>query len=172
VGRPISLLLVLLAALTACGYSLVRYGGGLGEIRSVAVVTLANASNEPNAGVIVSDALRREFLRRGAVDVIDDPGAADLVVRGEVERVASDGRSFSSVDLALEFELTLEVDLHFDLADGSTASVGGRSQRESERYLASADLEATRKNRREALHRVASIVAGRVYDSLYLELAP
>ena len=92
-------------------------------------------------------------------------------MRGEVEEVASSGRSFSSVDIALEFELTLEVDLQFELSDGSTASVGGRSQRESERYLASADLEATRKNRREALHRIASIVAGRVYDSLYLELA-
>ena len=170
-GRPTALLLVSLAALAACGYSVVRYGGGLGEVRSVAVVTLANASDEPNAGVIVSDALRREFLRRGAVDVVDDPTAADLVVRGEVEEVASSGRSFSSVDIALEFELTLEVDLQFELSDGSTASVGGRSQRESERYLASADLEATRKNRREALHRSASIVAGRVYDSLYLELA-
>ena len=35
--------------------------------------------------------------------------------------------------------------------------------RESERYVASADAEATRKNRQEALRQLASVLAGRAY---------
>ena len=41
--------------------------------------------------------------------------------------------------------------------DGSDVALDSRVLGESERYLASADVEATRKNRREALHRVYTI---------------
>ena len=37
-------------------------------------------------------------------------------------------------------------------------------------YFASADLEATRKNRSEAIHRVAGLVAERVVDAVDLEV--
>ena len=39
-------------------------------------------------------------------------------------------------------------------------------------YLASADAEALRKNREEALRRLATVLAGRVYDALYESLVP
>ena len=41
----------------------------------------------------------------------------------------------------------------------------------TELYLASADLEAGRKNRREALRRVADVLAARVHDALGLHFA-
>ena len=41
---------------------------------------------------------------------------------------------------------------------------------DTERYLASADIEATRKNRDEAMRRMANVLAARAHDMLY-ELA-
>jgi hypothetical protein len=158
--------------LVACGYRMVRYGGGLGEVRSVAIRTFANDSYEPGVEYTVADALRREFLRRRGIRLIEDPGAADLVLSGRVEDVSVSGRSFSSVLLALEYQLTVDLELHATLRDGSDVPFDARALRDSERFLASADVEAQRKNREEAVRRVASVLAGRIYDGLAEALAP
>jgi hypothetical protein len=161
-----------IAALAAClalgcGYKLVRYGGSLGDVRSVSVRTPVNDSFEPGIEYVVADALRREFLRRGAVRLTDDPQQADLVLGGRVLPISTSGRGFSSVVLTLEYEITLALDLHAQRSDGSELGIDPQALRETERYLASADVEATRKNREEALHRLSSVLAGRVHDALY-----
>lgn len=163
-----ALLVVLCAWLVAgCGYAFVRYDGGLGEVRSVAVKTPRNDSYEPGVEFVVADALRREFLRRHGVRLVEDPAGADLVISGRVLPIRSSSRSFSSVILALEYELTLALELHATKADGSELAIDPRATSETERYLASADVEALQKNRQEALRQAAALLAGRVYDALY-----
>ena len=170
--RGVVAVLLAVLVLPACGYRLVRYGGSLGEVRSLAIRTLQNDSYEPGVEYVVSEALRREFLRRGAVRLIEDPDAADLVLSGSVEGVSSRGRAFSSVLLSLEFELTVDLELRATRRDGSEVPLDDAALRESERYLASADVEAQRKNREEALRRVSSLLAGRVHEALAEALAP
>ena len=68
--------LLLGAVVLGCGYAPVRYGGGFGEVRSVAVATLRNDTHEAGAEYLVSDALRREFLRRRGVRLVEDPALA------------------------------------------------------------------------------------------------
>ena len=150
-----------------CGYAFVRYDGGLGEIRTVAVNTPRNDSYEPGAEFVVADALRHEFLRRRGVRLVEDAAGADLVISGRVLSIEARGSSFSSVVLALEYELTLAVELHAMKADGSEVAIDPRATSETERHLASADVEAMRKNRQEALRQAAALLAGRVYDALY-----
>lgn len=169
--RPLSGVLVV-ALLLGCGYRPVRYAAGLGDVRSLAIRTLENDSYEPGVEYVVSEALRREFLRRGAVRLIEDPGAADLVLSGSVAGVSTQGRAFSSVLLSLEYELTLDLALRATLRDGREVPLDAASLRESERYLASADVEAQRKNREEAVRRVSSLLAGRVHDALAEALVP
>ncbi len=160
--------LVLFVWLVAgCGYAFVRYDGGLGEVRSVAVKTPRNDSYEPGVEFVVADALRREFLRRRGVRLVEDPAGADLVISGRVLSIRASSSSFSSVILALEYQLTLALELHATKADGSDLAIDPSAMRETERYLASADVEALQKNRQEALRRVAALLAGRVYDALY-----
>jgi outer membrane lipopolysaccharide assembly protein LptE/RlpB len=157
---------------SGCGYHFVRYQGGPGGVHSVAIHTLRNESYEPGVEFVVSDALRREFLRRGAVDLTEDLSRADLVLSGAVDRVSVDGRSFDSVVLATEFQLTLGLDLEAVRRDGSSLAIDPRALRETERYFASADIEATRKNRSEAIRRLATLLAGRLHDAVDEALAP
>jgi hypothetical protein len=164
--------LALIAGAVGCGYSLVRYGDGLGDVRSVAVPTPQNDSYEAGVDLIVADALRREFLRRRGVRLVEDPARADLVLDGRVVAVEGRGRSFSSIAQALEYEVTLSLALAARRADGTPIALDSRSLRETERYLASADAEALRKNREEALRQAAAVLAGRVVDALYVTLAP
>jgi hypothetical protein len=171
VRRLAAILPALLAASLGCGYTLVGYDAGFDGVQTVAIQTPANNSFEPGVEYVVADALRREFLRRGAVRVIDDPGAADLVLDGSVRDVQTSGRSFSSVVFTLEYELVLTLDLQARRSDGTPLPIDPRSLQEAEYYLASADVEATRKNRKEAIRRVARVLAQRVHENL-VEAAP
>ena len=122
--REVAFVVAVCTALSGCGYKLVRYGGALGDVDSVAIETLANESYEPDIEYIVANAFRREFLRRGAVRLTDASGGADLVLSGSVLPVETAGFSLSSVVLAIEYQLTLSL-----------------------------AIQATRKNRDEALRR-------------------
>jgi hypothetical protein len=157
---------VLAAALlvSGCGYRMVGAASGLGSVESVAVRTLRNDSFQPDVEYLVGDALRREILRRGGADLSDDPDAADLVVSGRVRPLQTSPRSFSSVVLALEYEVTMTLDLTVRRRDGSEVPLETAAFRESERYLSSADVEAERKNRLEALRRVSRVLATRLFD--------
>jgi hypothetical protein len=152
---------------SSCGYQLVDYGEPIANVGSVAIQTFQNESYEPGVEFVVADALRREFLRRGAVVLVDEAIDADLVVSGVVEPIVTRTRSFSSIALALEWEVTLRLAVDAEWSDGSTTRLDENSTRATERYLASADIEATRKNRDEAIRTLASGLASHVHDMLY-----
>ncbi len=158
-----------------CGYQWVRTGD-LEGIDSIAVSMLRNDTNEPGVEVVVTDAIRSEFLRRGAVRLVEDPEAADMVISGRVLPMRVSGRSFSSVVLALEYEITLELELDIAARDPDALEPGYEIDRasviESEIYLASADREAQRKNQQEAVRKLASTLAVRVHETLYEQFRP
>ena len=59
-----------------------------------------------------------------------------------------------------------------DLAPTRGIPIDGRALTESERYLASADVEVARTNKQEALRRLAGLLAARVHDSIYEDVEP
>lgn len=152
----------------ACGYTVDRAPSALSDdAPRLSIRTLDNESSEPGLDRLVSDALRREWMRRGRVRLVGDPARADWVISGRVLPLHIQTRTMSSVVLALEQTVTLRIELEWTTrsAAGSTRQLlPGQLLGESEIYFASADLEATRKNRVEALRRVAGLVAERVVD--------
>ncbi len=171
------LLVALLAAAAAsgCGYRVQSYPGHGSEDRQrVAVAQVANEGFDPGYEFVVSDAMRKEILRRGALRLVDDPLAADMVLRGTIRDIRTRSRSFSSIVLSLEYQVVVRMELEVLLGQGEEQEALGVDNRmlvERDLYLASADIEATRKNRTEALRRVADILAARIHDTVY-ELAP
>jgi Lipopolysaccharide-assembly len=180
VYRPVrALRLVLLLVLAAvpsggcfAGYEIVHYKNALGDLRTIAIRGLKNESFEPGVEAIVSDALVTEFMRRGALELIDDPKAADLVIQGAVAEVKVQSRTFSSIQFALEYAVTVRLRLEVSRRDGTTVDLDDRALQESDLYFASADVETMRKNREEAVRRVSMILAGRVHDSLFERSVP
>jgi hypothetical protein len=164
--------LAMAAGLSACGYQVVHYAEALGDVRTVAIQGLSNETLEPGIDSVVSDALAREFLRRGALRLVGDPERADLVISGSVARLGVARKSFSSISLALEYELTLVLELHATRRDGTRVPIDGAALSESERYVASADVEVERTHREEAIRRLAGLLAGRIHDALFERVAP
>jgi hypothetical protein len=162
----------LAALLCACGYQwAARPDMAAGRPR-VAVEPLRNDSFEPGVDSLVTDALRREFVRRGGVHLVPDPELADLVLGGAVLPIVSRADATTSVSFAIEYELTLRLDLSVTRAGEEAVALDRRSLQKSEFYLASSDVEVQRKNRQEALRRVASAIAGRVHDVLFEAPSP
>jgi hypothetical protein len=150
-----------------CGYHFVQYRAAVPGASTLAIRPLENRTFEPGVEAVVLEALRREALERDGLRLIDDPGAADLVISGNVGALNVAARSFTSIVLSVEYEVTMGLNLVLRPREGEPIPFDPRALHESDRYLASADLEAMRKNRREAIHRLASVLADRVYDSLY-----
>jgi hypothetical protein len=141
-------------------------------VRKVVIETPRNDSTDPGLEFVVADALRREFLRRRGARVIEDAAQADLVLSGSVRSLGEQGEAFSSVVLAIEYQLSMQLELSARRPDGSDVPIDPGAQRETEVYLSSPDVEAQRKNREEAVRHLAATLAGRVYDSLYETLSP
>lgn len=167
--RPATLVVAAVAGgllLGCASYRMVRYAGGLGDVQRVAIQPLRNESFEPGIERLVSDALLREFGRRGGAEVVRSAASADLVISGAVLPLTTRSRSFSSVELALEFEVELPLRVVAKRSDGTEIAIDRSVLRDWELYLASADVEVERKNREEALRRLAQLLAGRVHDAL------
>jgi outer membrane lipopolysaccharide assembly protein LptE/RlpB len=162
------LLLAFALLLAGCGYHLAA--GDLREVGSIAVITPRNEAGEPGLDRIVADALRRELLRRSGSRIAENPASADVVVSGRIVDVETSARSLSSVVLVLEYETIVTLELQ--AARGEQVIVAATRLAESERHLASADVEAQRKNRDEAVRRVASVLAARFMDVLADEVPP
>ncbi|UCE87352.1 MAG: hypothetical protein JSU66_06425 [Deltaproteobacteria bacterium] len=161
-----TLLLIATLALAGCGYELIRYRSAGGELRTVAVRPLRNDAMDPGYGREVTDAILREILRRGALRIVRDPADADLVLSGRVKPIQTRASSFDSIVLALEYEVFVGLELTVVQRDGEERALPASTLRASERYTTSADVEALRKNREEALRRVATLLASRVHDTL------
>ena len=141
-----------------------RYSEALPGIERVAISGFSNETMEAGIDSLVTDAITREFMQRGALRLVDEPGAADLVMTGLVTEVDTRNRSYSSVAFALEYEVRLQISVTLERKDGTKILFDGPSLGETERYLASADVETTRTNREEALRRLAGILAARVHE--------
>jgi Lipopolysaccharide-assembly len=154
------------ATLACSGYRVVHASEGLGSVKRVAVETLVNDSYEPGLELMVTEALRREMQRRGGVELVKDAGSADLVLSGAVVQVVTAARSFSSIAFALEYQVDMTLALQARRPDGTLIPVDPAALRDWELYLTSSDVEVERRNREEALRRLASVLAERVHDSL------
>ena len=176
--RPCLLLAwLLVATLPACGYrSTLASGSGASgsaerpesERPRIAIVALRSDSPEPWLDRIVTDSLRREVGSRARLRLTNEPESAELRVRGRIRPLETTSRSFSSFVAALEYSLTLVLDLEIQLAGGDVIKLDSTMLSETESYLASPDIEVTRSNRLEALRHISDQLASRVADTIEL----
>jgi hypothetical protein len=141
-------------------------GPGTRVLGRVAVHTPENKSGHAGLELVVSDALRREVLRRAGARLVEDEASADWVVTGRVLGLRIEPASLSPVVLTLEYQALLTLELTARARDGREVKGEASELRDTERFLSSGDVEAQRKNRDEALHRVSRVLAARFLDHL------
>ena len=138
----------------------------------IAILSLRNDSPEPWLDRVVTDAMRREIAARGDFDFVNDPKRAETILRGRIRPIDTRSKSFSRFVAALEYSLTIQLDLELVRSSGDVVRLDPRMLTESDVYLASPDIEVTRTNRLEALRRLSDVLASRVADSIELIESP
>jgi hypothetical protein len=159
-----ALALVGLLAWPGCSYRLAGRRGS-GEV-PVALPTWTNDSLEPGAELVLAAALRRELERSGRFRVVERRRADGFAVQGRIAAIETFGRTFTPGIRAIEYTMVVQLDLAVSGPGGRRVAVDPFAQRATDIYLASTDIEISRKNRDEALRRLAGMLAGRIRREL------
>ena len=105
----VAILLIVAFMVTGCGYTF--HGGGSvlpPDVTKVVIPMVENNSTEPGLGAIVTEALRDQFERFGALTVVDNYGEADAVLDARILEVSRNTRAVTSnTDTALQYNTTL-----------------------------------------------------------------
>jgi hypothetical protein len=112
-GAAARLLLCGLCALSGvlqsgCGYALAGRGSFLPSyIRTIGIPTFANRTTIFNLETLLTDKVRAEFIGRGKYQILPESNGVDALLTGEVTSVAIAPTSFSSVQIASRYTLTM-----------------------------------------------------------------
>ncbi|MBI4831662.1 MAG: LptE family protein [Candidatus Lindowbacteria bacterium] len=98
--------LCICAAVAACGYTTLNSRLS-DDYRTIAIPAFKNESFEQEIQIRVTNALIRELEADGRFRVVDDPGAADLVLRGTITRFQANAISYNTDDNIGQFRIAL-----------------------------------------------------------------
>jgi hypothetical protein len=139
--RAVALLCLLLAG---CGYNLAGTNTSLpADVHTISVGKIDNRSREFGLEKSLGFVFEQEALRRGLIQVSNDPGAGDAVLSGTIRSFDTYPVSFDANDQALQYEATLVVDLTLRRQKDGQVLWEVRGLREVEEYSASANVVVT-----------------------------
>ncbi len=111
---PRSALLLLVAALSGCGYSLVGRGSNLpAEVRKVQLLPLENGTPRSQVDQILTRALSTELVNRHRFEVLSSATEADAVLSGKVSSFTLNPVTFDDQGRATEYEIAIVVSVKF-----------------------------------------------------------
>ena len=102
------LLMLLLLALSGCGYHLVGTSTYLpDDVQSLHVELFGNKTSRADMDQRVAEALNLEWVRRGRFQLVDRAEDADIVLSGTMTRLLVTPVSFDGSGRATEYQMTL-----------------------------------------------------------------
>jgi hypothetical protein len=148
-------------AAASCGYRFVAGEPLPGGIQRIFVPVAENRTAESGMEGVVTNALRREIIRRG-LEVSPERAGAEAVLAAAIVRASGDTIARQTTVTALEREAVLTVAVRFATAGGTV----DRTVTTSETYPVSAEPSATDRQRRLALETAADRLAQKVLNHL------
>lgn len=136
--------LLLVLALGGCGYHLAGETSGLPEdVHSLSVGTITNHCREHGLEKTLAFALEREIHVRQHFRMEEDPAGADAVLSGTIRDLIARPVAFDANDRAVQYELTLVLDLTLTRQSDGHALWHVTGLRESGEFAATAQAEVT-----------------------------
>ncbi len=109
------ILILLLLALSGCGYHLVGTSTYLPEeIRTLHVELFVNQTSRGDMDQRVAEALNLEWVRRGRFQLVDRAENADIVLSGTMTRLSVIPVSFDQNGRATEYQMTLMTEIQLN----------------------------------------------------------
>jgi outer membrane lipopolysaccharide assembly protein LptE/RlpB len=135
---------MLVLALAGCGYHLAGEGSALpDDIHSLGVGTITNRCREHGLEKTLAFALEQEIQVRRHFRMEEDPGGADAVLSGTIRDLIARPIAFDTNDRAVQYELTLVLDLTLTRQSDGHTLWHVKGLRESGEFAATAQVEVT-----------------------------
>jgi outer membrane lipopolysaccharide assembly protein LptE/RlpB len=158
-------MVVVSALATGCGYQLTRATTQtLRADQKLWVQLISNESVSPTAQTVLRRALYDEFHALRGLAPSDSEQDADLIMKGRVVSYSRTALSYSALDRAREFRLTVEVELELYKKEQATPFWKGLLQASTE-YPANVNLSLQHNAEESALDTVARIIAHKMISA-------
>ncbi len=162
----IHMLLVLLFAVTACGYHFSGQGNPFSEdIKTIAIPVFLNQTAEAGFENYVTNQLVYEFASRKRLRVVDIRDA-DIILKGKIRSVSLPDVSFSGAYRGLERKAVVTMEATLETRDGKVLWQD-KSITMEEAYTVDSNPLTTESNKRAALQKIATDMAERIHLRIF-----
>ncbi len=160
------MLVLLLNAAAGCGYHLTNaQSQRLGAARQIWVPFFGNESISPTAQTVLRRAFYEEFHALRGLNPAASEGSADLAVKARIISYSTKAVSYSSVDQAREFSLSLNVELEI-AKNGQVLPLWKGQIQGAKQYPANTNLALQRNAEEQALDAAARIIAQKFISAI------
>jgi len=158
----IGIIVLIATFLQACGYHIRGFSSSDRE-RSIAVLPFRNETTEPNVEILITDALRKLFIKRGRFK-LTSPSDADLIFRGRVLKIYTSDVAHLDVEKTTETRVYVVLDVRCENPKTGKVVWQDNQFRFYEEYKQGTYAFETFGARQAALEYLAEQVAERIYD--------
>lgn len=164
--RRVATLLLCTFLLAGCGYRFAATSGNrIATGQSIWVAFIANTTASTTAQTVIRRALYEESHALRGLQPSANEASADLRVTGRVVSWGNTAISYSAIDQAKEYRLTLNVELELNRKGEATPLWKGVLQA-SQDYPAASDLAQQRNAREAALEAASRILAQKLLTAV------
>lgn len=160
------MLVLMVCTLSGCGYHLTNVNNRQFETtRNIWIPFFSNESISPTAQTVLRRAFYDEFHALRGLNPADTEGNADLVMKARIVSYANKAVSYTALDQAREYNLTLDVELEIARKGQPTPLWKGQLHG-SKQYPANTNLGYQRNAEEQALDAAARIIAHKFISAL------
>lgn len=159
-------MVALLLTVAGCGYHLTNSASlQTGSDQKIWVPFFRNESVSPSAQTVLRRGFYEELYSLRGLHPANSEEDADLVMKARIISYASTAASFSALDQALEYKLSLNVELEL-LKKGQTVPLWKGQIHAVQQYPANTNLALQRNSEEQALDAGARIIAQKFISAL------
>ena len=162
----IGLFLILSAFLTACGYRFAGSGDYPDGVNTIFIEVLENRTSTIGVERTVTNQLIFEFSKQRESSLVSDREAADAILTGSINSIAT--QTISRVDTAIanEREVVVSIDLRLIKRDGGSVIWAARGLSDREAFDVDPVKTETDRNEELAIARLSERISERVFNRL------
>ena len=155
-----------LVLLWGCGYQMVGKETHVpAGLTSIAIPTFKNQTFEPGIEIPLTQGFLREFIQDQRIKV-KDRETADAYLEGVINSFRIHSVSFDRAGLALEYQITVVIDLALKKRTGETLWLE-KTLSETRWFRASSNVLASESNRAAAIQQIGRFVAERMRNRVF-----
>ena len=165
-GRNIALVIICIAAVSACGYRFAGQGQYPKGVQTIFIEVFENRTSKIGIERVVTNQVIFEFTRQREKSLTDRSENADAILRGVIQVIRTQTLSRVGTEVASEREVIMIVDLILVRPDGGEVLWAAKGIVDRQPYDASESKLEEDRNQSLAIARLSERMSERIFSRL------